>query len=380
VPGLAQDGRMLGGVAAGLAAALGVDPLVLRLAFVGLTAAGGVGVILYIVAWGVMGGMGTTGAAPAPDPRGHLERVIAIALLTVGIALLVDAAGLGFGSRVGPPIGLVALGLLVAWHRGRLGALVEGDRPRLVRIGAGLALTVAGIVGLVALNLDFAEARDTIFLTVLIVMGLALVAAPAVAGLVRDLGEERRQRVRSEERARMAAHLHDSVLQTLALIQRSADDPARMRSLARRQERELRSWLFGEGETGEGTLRAELERLCAEAEELHGVPVELVVVGDVPADERVREALAAAREAVVNAARHAGAPRVDVYAEAAPDRLEIFVRDVGAGFEPAAAPPDRRGVRDSIVARMQRAGGQATIASAPGAGTEVEIVLPLEAA
>jgi len=379
VPGLRKDGKMLAGVAAGLADAAGVDPLVVRLAFVALTAAGGVGILLYVLCWGVMASLGTqaTPMSGGEDASLRLNRVLGIALLTVGVALAVDAIGLGFGGTVAPPIGLVALGLLVAWHRGRLGVLVDGDCTRLIRVVAGLVLTGAGIVGLVALNLDFADARDTLFLSAAVVIGLGLVLAPTVSGLVRDLGDERRQRVRSEERARMAAHLHDSVLQTLALIQRSADDPARMRALARSQERELRNWLYGgEGESASGRLRVELERICADVEHLHGVPVELVVVGDVETDPRVREALAAAREAIVNAARHSGAPRVDVFAEVGPEALELYVRDVGSGFDPAAAPPDRRGVRDSIVWRMERAGGSAAISSAAGGGTEVEIVLP----
>ena len=208
--------------------------------------------------------------------------------------------------------------------------------------------------------------------------GLALVAAPAIAGLVRDLVAERRERIRSEERARVAAHLHDSVLQTLALIQRSSGDPARAAALARRQERELRAWLYGaDRDRRAGTVRAVLEDVCAEVEQLHGIPVELVVVGGgAPAGSRVVEAMGAVREAVVNAARHAETDRIDVYAETGPDGLSVYVRDTGRGFAPEAVPPDRAGLRESVVGRMERLGGTAAVTSSPGEGTEVELRLP----
>jgi signal transduction histidine kinase len=188
--------------------------------------------------------------------------------------------------------------------------------------------------------------------------------------------------VRDEERDRLAAHLHDSVLQTLALIQVSADDAARTRALARRQERELRAWLYGSArDAGAGMVRAELTRACAEVEQLHGIPVELVVVGaDVAAGEGVGELVAAVREAIVNAAKHSGASRVDVYAECGDDELQVFVRDTGSGFDPEAVPADRRGLRDSVRARVERIGGRVAVTSAPGEGTEVELVLPLRAA
>jgi signal transduction histidine kinase len=170
------------------------------------------------------------------------------------------------------------------------------------------------------------------------------------------------------------------VLQTLALIQRDADDPARSRSLARVQERELRAWLYG-GDTDRsaGTLRGGLEETAAEVERVHQVPVEVVVVGgDVPVDGRVRDVLAAAREAVVNAARHSGAARIDVFAEIEDGVLQVFVRDTGAGFDPTAVPADRRGLRESVVGRLERAGGTAAVRSTLGEGTEIELRLPLE--
>jgi signal transduction histidine kinase/phage shock protein PspC (stress-responsive transcriptional regulator) len=382
VPPLQPERRLVAGVAAGIAAALGVDPVVVRAAFVLLGAAGGLGVLLYVLAWAVMAAFGgTAGRPPTPvEGLGPLDRVLGVALTTVGVLLFVQAAGLGFDGRTSWPVLLVGLGLLLAWHRRRLGAFVEPGRSAALRLVGGLVLAGAGVAGLVALNLDLAAARDTLLVLAAVVGGVALVAAPAISGLARDLAEERRERIRTQERERMAAHLHDSVLQTLALIQRDAEEPARTRALARVQERELRAWLYGgDADRSAGTLRAGLEEMAGEVERLHQIPVEVVVVGpDVPVDGRVRDVLAAAREAVVNAARHSGAPRVDVFAETEGGALQVFVRDTGAGFDPAGVPADRRGLRESVVGRLERAGGTAAVRSTPGEGTEVELRLPLE--
>jgi signal transduction histidine kinase len=308
---------------------------------------------------------------------GPPDRVVATALVTVGLLLLVQGLGLGFDPSVSLPLVLVGLGLLVTWHRFGVEPLISG-RDAALRIVLGLVLAGFGIAGLIALNVDLAAARDAALLTAAVVGGLALVAAPAIAGLVRDLVAERRERIRSEERARVAAHLHDSVLQTLALIQRSGGDPVRAAALARRQERELRAWLYGaDSDRRAGTVRAVLEDVCAEVEQRHGIPVELVVVGGgAPAGSRVVEAMGAVREAVVNAATHAETDRIDVYAETGPDGLSVYVRDTGRGFAPETVPPDRAGLRESVVGRMQRLGGTAAVTSVPGEGTEVELRLP----
>ena len=171
--------------------------------------------------------------------------------------------------------------------------------------------------------------------------------------------------------------MHDSVLQTLALIQRHAEEPRRVGSLARRQERELRSWLYGDGTTAlGGTLSGALAAAASEVEELHGVRVELASGGDCELTDDLRPLVLAAREAMVNAAKFSGADEVDVYAEADDERVSVFVRDRGAGFDRAAVPPDRRGIAESIEGRMTRAGGSATVTSSPGEGTEVELLLP----
>jgi signal transduction histidine kinase len=196
--------------------------------------------------------------------------------------------------------------------------------------------------------------------------------------LVHQFMNERQERIRSDERAEVAAHLHDSVLQTLALVQRRADDPREVVRLARMQERELRTWLLTGGETPDatnGSVGAALDALAAEVETEHGVPVEVVRVRDCPATG-LQPLLLAAREAIVNAVRHSGAGSVSVYLEVEPQRVSIFVRDRGQGFDPADVADDRRGISGSIVDRLARAGGSGEVRSTRGEGTEVEMTLP----
>ena len=209
---------------------------------------------------------------------------------------------------------------------------------------------------------------------VVVLVAATLILAPFWIRLVRGLADERAERVRSQERAELAAHLHDSVLQTLALMQRQADNPRDVAALARRQERELRAWLNGGRPFGErSTFKAALELAAAEAEDAHGVPVDVVAVGDAPLDDHAEAVVAAAREAIVNAAKFGEGAAVSVFAEVRDDELEVFVRDRGPGFDPGAVPADRRGVRESIVGRMERHGGTAAIHSTTGEGTEVEL-------
>jgi signal transduction histidine kinase len=208
------------------------------------------------------------------------------------------------------------------------------------------------------------------------VVGLALVVGPWVFRLASDLGAEREERIRVEERADVAAHLHDSVLQTLALIQKSSHDPATVARLARAQERDLRSWLYAGESTDESSLAGALRAAAAEVEDAHGISVDVVAVGDCELTEPLRPVVQATREAVTNAAKHAGTGRVDVYAEVSADAVDVFVRDRGAGFSLDEVPQDRYGVRRSILDRMERHGGTAEVRSAPGDGTEVRLHLP----
>jgi signal transduction histidine kinase len=276
---------------------------------------------------------------------------------------------------------------------GRLGAALEelrealgglaaqtADRRRtaasISRVGVGVALVIAAAFAFLQATGALSAARDVILSVLAVVVVLGVIFAPWILRLVRSLTSERAERIRSQERAEVAAHLHDSVLQTLAMVQRRASEPNEVAALARRQERELRAWLADRPAPGQvARLAPALEAAAAEVEERHGVAVEVVAVGDRDLDPATLAVVGAAREAMTNAAKFGGGSTVDVYAECAEGRLQVFVRDRGPGFDPAAIPADRRGVRESIVGRMERHGGRATITSAPGAGTEVELLL-----
>ncbi len=377
-----SDNALIGGVAAGLAEEIGVDPIVIRAAFVVLTIAGGWGALLYVAAWAIMS-LAASDIGPADRcPKGATEtnRLLGVGLVFFGLLGLAQAIGFVFVESLVWPIALFAAGGVVAQHRGvdiGLGRVAESDDQDrsafLVRVAGGSLLVLAGVSLAISLNFDLATARDTVLVVGIVVAGLALVLGPWVVGLVNDLTAERRARIRSEERAEMAAHLHDSVLQTLSLIQRRADDPEVV-SLARKQERELRGWLHGASAPGDrSSFRALLEAEIAEVEELHAVPIEVVIVGDAMADDELRAVVAATREAATNAVVHAHVSVVDVFAEVTPEAVDVFVRDVGVGFDPETVPDDRRGVAESIIGRMERLGGRATVTSSPGEGTEVEL-------
>jgi signal transduction histidine kinase len=243
-----------------------------------------------------------------------------------------------------------------------------------VLLGASL---VVGAALLFLLGTDaLGAARDIVLVLLAVVVALALILTPLWSRLGRSLAEERAARIRSQERAELGAHLHDSVLQTLALVQRRADDPRAVAALARRQERELRAWLSGKQESGSReSLSAALETAAADVEDAHDVTIEVVAVGDARLDAAGEAVVAAVREALVNAAKFAGDRPIAVYAEADDERMHVFVRDRGPGFELAAVPADRRGVRESIVGRMERVGGRAVVTSSPGTGTEVELLV-----
>jgi signal transduction histidine kinase len=212
-----------------------------------------------------------------------------------------------------------------------------------------------------------------------VVIGVGLVIGPFLWRLVQQVDAERREKLLSQQQADVAAHLHDSVLQTLALIQRKADDPRAVVALARAQERDLRAWLYEDPAAPTSSLRAALDEAAGQVEALHGVPVEVVLVGDAPLDEDLGALVRASREAMLNAARHSGASSVDVYAEVEGRQVEVFVRDRGSGFDPDDVPADRLGLRGSVVGRMERHGGRATVRSTLGEGTEVHLSMAVGA-
>ncbi len=402
--------RVLGGVAAGLAAHLGRPIRQVRVAFVlGLFLAGA-GAVLYLWLWALVPSaevvpppVAPAGAPPVP-PSGPVadagragrrpvglpgarvgDLVVGGLLLLAGASLLAARFGLGVPVQLVLPVLVVLGGALLAYsqldevERARWTSLAGGGtRAAVMRGAAGLALVLIGVV-LVVVQGDLASAGRVLVAAVAVLGGAALVLGPWGLRLWRDLDSERAARARETERAEIAAHLHDSVLQTLALIQRRSDDPLQVARLARAQERDLREWLYGTGPAGGGTLAAQVKAAAAEVEDRHGVSVDVVVVGDRPADEQTAALVGALREAMWNAVRHGQGPAaapVQVYVEVGPEGVEAFVRDRGPGFDPDAVPADRLGVRESIVGRTVRHGGTATVRSVLGEGTEVRLTMP----
>ncbi len=373
--------RVVAGVASGWADRWGVEPTVVRAAVGLLTLAGGLGAVLYGVA-----AVASTEAVrclpclperppllAAPDRR---RRELAIGVATAAVLVACRAIGLWPGDAIMMPAAAIAVGVSVVWTHGAGRPTLGGRSARAVQVVAGLALCVAGVASLAGRTGGLGAVGASASAIAVVVGGLAIFAAPALGRLLRRLDDERAVRIREDERATVAAHLHDSVLQSLVLIQRT-DDPRRMTALARRQERELRSWLYGATRDGEPTsLHAAIDAMAVSVEDDHDVRVEAVVVGDQPLDDASRALLAATREAVVNAARHARVERVDVFIEAEDTELTAFVRDTGRGFDPADVGTDRRGISESIVGRVERLGGTAVLTSRPGAGTEVEVRVP----
>ncbi|HWO78968.1 PspC domain-containing protein [Gaiella sp.] len=348
-----SDERVIAGVCAGIAQTLAVDATLVRLVFALLALAGGAGILLYLALWAWA--------------EGKRVWIAGLAAFLAGCALL---GALGFSGRSVTGIALIAAGLALAWRQG------GSFHPEAPLSYGGIALAALGAVVLLSDG-----GTSTALLAPGAVAGaLLLIGGPWVWRLAMERDVERTARIRSEERSDVAARVHDSVLQTLALIQRDAENPRRVASLARRQERELRGWLYGDQPLGDETasLVAALEAAAGDVEELHGVRIELASAGDCPVDASVQALVLAAREAMTNAAKFAGVEEIDVYLEVTDDAVSVFVRDRGAGFDRAAVPTDRKGLAQSIEGRMERAGGRATIVSGVGGGTEVELHLPRE--
>nr|WP_224392153.1 ATP-binding protein [Pseudonocardia sp. ICBG1293] len=396
-----RSGRLLGGVAGGVADHLGVDVRWIRAAFVVLTLLGWAGVLAYGLLW-VFVRQETTGVERTVT---RSERLQAAGLLTLGLGLSLVAATSGSAvlGWIAGPLGLATVGAAVVWReadeaqRRRWArdarSRVVGGRAALARTLLGAALVLTGLAVFLLGNLDLGQVRFGVLAAFATLLGVAVLTVPWWVRLVRDLGEERRARAVAAERAEIAAHLHDSVLQTLALIQRQSGDPREVQRLARGQERELRAWLYGpdgraRGGSGgpdavETLLSVAITRVAGEVEDTYAVAVGPVLVGDVDLDDDLRALVLAAREAMVNAAKHSGTSEVDVYVEVeppsdeGPGAAEVFVRDRGTGFDPDTVSDDRHGLADSVHARMRRHGGTVRIRTGAGEGTEVRLSMPL---
>ncbi len=346
-----SDERVIAGVCAGIAQTLAVDATLVRLIFALLALAGGAGILLYLALWAFAGR--------------RRRPWLAVLLALAALAALLSAIGLSDRSVVG--IALISGGLAVAWRRG------GGIRPDAPLSYAGILLAAIGAVAL----LSGSPSSTALLAPGAVAGGLLLIAGPWVWRLALDRDAERTARIRTEERSDVAARVHDSVLQTLALIQRHAGEPRRVASLARREERELRGWLYNDQPFGDenASLVAALSAAAGDIEELHGVRVELASAGDCPIDGAVGAVVLAAREAMTNAAKFAAVDEIDVYAEVTDESVSVFVRDRGKGFDRASVPLGRRGLVDSIEGRLERVGGTAAIVTTQGAGTEVELRL-----
>ncbi|SED43158.1 Signal transduction histidine kinase [Streptomyces misionensis] len=398
------DGRWLGGVARGLAGHLGLPVVWVRLVFVGLFMANGLGALLYAAFWFFvpLGVGGVGGHRPSPvgteTTPGGRRRLVArkpdrgqiVALLLMVTVSMVFVSSVDLTSTAKAylvPAVLVAAGVALVWRQAdnaRRARWVEVGRRRrtltLVRAAAGVLLVTAGVSAIFVLQGSAAHLGAVLQAALAVLVGITLLAGPYLIRVTQDLSEERLMRIRAQERAEVAAHVHDSVLHTLTLIQRNADSPSEVRRLARAQERDLRTWLYKPEGTGKDeadepdTVAEAVRRSAAEVEDKHGVPIEVVVVGDCPLDDRIGAQMQAAREAMVNAAKYGGeGGAVQVYAEVESGSVFVSVRDRGPGFDLDSIPADRMGVRESIIGRMERNGGTARLRAVPGGGTEVEL-------
>jgi len=389
-----RKGRLAGGICRGLSLHLGVNVWLVRALFAIFTWVGGLGVLAYAAFW-IFVPLGDVPEEERSAPRSQV-RLVLLGLAALGLLLLFGVpTAHPTDWRTILPLAAVALGLAVLWRQAddaqRAG---EGLRTRtrstthLARAGLGAAVAIGGMIALADGSNSWAETGRTLLAALALLVGAGLIGLPFFLRILRDLAHERTERARSQERAEVAAMMHDSVLHTLTLIQRHHEDPAQVARLARAQERELREWLYGaradrlrRAQQGvDGTEHAAVESFAeairaaaAEVEDRHGARLDVVSVGDAPLDPQLGACVAAAREAMVNAAKYAPEAPISVYAELADDRVEVFVKDRGPGFDPDAVAPDRMGVRESILGRMRRHGGQAEIRTAPGEGTEVRL-------
>ena len=390
-----RSGRVIAGVSGGIAEHLGVPVLWVRVIFTVLAGLAGAGLVGYALLWAFVPATDT--ATGRPSTARERQQAVGLVVLGVGLALAGAALGTAWGGWVTGPLGIALVGAGVVWReadasqrtrwRSGAGVLFGGGRMALLRVLAGIALVTSGIMVFLLNQDNLGQLRFALLAAAATLVGVAVLTVPWWLRLMRALGEERRARIRTEERAEIAAHLHDSVLQTLALIQQQSDSAREVRRLARGQERELRSWLYGprgygrpassgtDGGTAVTAFAATLNAAAGEVEDTYAVGVQVVVVGDCALEEPLTALVQASREAMVNAAKHAGVVEVSVYAEVEPGQVHVFIRDRGTGFDPAAVADDRHGLADSIRGRMERHGGTVTLRTAPGEGTEVQLAI-----
>jgi signal transduction histidine kinase len=392
---------MGGGVAGGLSARFGIDANLIRFGFVLVSLGAGTGLAAYVVGWLVIPAEGSTTSIGRRALADRRTVGLAFAFVTAlgAVLLVLGALRLSFATNLVWPASIALGGLVLVWRgadageRAHLSELMGrapliGSPERRTRRSTVGRFLVGGLLVIVGLGTLVGSNHSTLSVTFetvvaanVVVVGFLVIFGPWWLRLARDLAVERRERVRSEERANMAATVHDSVLQTLALIQRAAGDHGEVTRLARAQERELRAWLFEGRAPGSfnrevSTVSQAVTVIEGDVEASHRVAVESVTVGDCELTTELRALLGAGREATVNAAKWSGAESVSLFVEVEPARVSIFVRDRGRGFDPDAVGSDRQGIAESIRARMDRHGGRAIIRSAPGQGTEVELVMP----
>lgn len=388
-----RSDRLVAGVAGGIAAHVRLSPTLVRIIFLLLLPVNGLGALLYAVFWAVMAAGEDTGPR---RPSIHLVPYLLAGFALMTVSVLINRDG-GIGMSVGWLVALVAVGAGIIWHQADpdrrqrwsdaspnapwLAALSDGDRRMyLLRFLGGGVLVAVGMIGVIVIYspktlgaISWGDLWIAVAFALVALAGVGLVAAPLLWRMLTALRSEREGRIREQERAELAAMVHDQVLHTLALIQRNAADQAAVTRLARGQERSLRNWLYQPTGSPTEHFAAALQQAAAEVEDTYGIVVEAVVVGDRKVDERAAALVAAAREALVNAARHAQVKTVSLYAEVEPTMLSVYVRDRGKGFDPTAVEERRHGVRGSIIGRMARHGGQAEIRSSVGEGTEVRL-------
>lgn len=391
-----KPARVVGGVAAGLAVQLRLEPLLVRLVLLISAFFGGSGLWFYMLIW-------IFTKAATDEQNAEAERVLRevsenpsrsarmpklsqagnLGLVLVGVlgAALSVSLVTGFQGANILSFVVVGIGALVLWQVYDQGIESLTAPRNIAALGVGATLVIAGIVFIMINWTSPAMFGATLVAVLLTLAGSGLLAIPLLVRMWQGLAEERDAKVKADERAEIASRLHDSVLQTLALIQKRAESPAEVARLARGQERELRQWLFGSQDNmsgGASTVFKAVELACGEVEDMFGVRIPPVLVGaDCPLDDASQAAIMAAREAMVNAAKHSGQTTVDVYGEVLGGQLDIFVRDRGVGFDPAAVDPSRHGLAESIYGRVERAGGCVKVKTGAGEGTELHISMPL---